>query len=98
MNPTDPLADARLFKHEAMRTEYTFRFRGLSADSAPGIARLCIELLDTLESQLSRFLDGSDISRINHLRACETLYLSDAVHQCLLLALDAYTRTHGLFD
>ena len=98
MNPTDPLADARLFKHEAMRTVFTFRFRGLSGDSAPGIARLCIELLDTLESQLSRFIDGSDISRINQMRAGETLYLSQAVHHCLLLALDAYTRTHGLFD
>ncbi|MFZ9938192.1 MAG: FAD:protein FMN transferase [Luteolibacter sp.] len=98
MNPTDPLADVRLFQHAAMHTEFTFRFRGLSAASAPGIARLCIELLDTLESQLSRFIDGSDISRINQMRAGETLYLSEAVHQCLLLALDACTRTHGLFD
>ena len=79
MSPTDPLADARLYKHEAMRTEFTFRFRGLSAESAPGIARLCIELLDTLESQLSRFIDGSDISRINQMRVGETLYLSEAV-------------------
>ena len=98
MTPNDPLADARLFRHEAMRTEFTFRFRGLSDVSAPGIARLCIETLDTLESQLSRFIDGSDISRINQMRAGETLYLSEAVHQCLLLALDACSRTHGLFD
>ena len=98
MQPTDPLSDARLFEHEAMHTTFALRFRGLSEESAPGIARLCIEMLDTLESQLSRFLPGSDVSRINTLQAGETLYLSEATHQCLLLALDAYRRTHGLFD
>jgi thiamine biosynthesis lipoprotein len=94
----DPLADAHLFKHEAMNTTFTLRFRGVPESSAPGIARLCIERLDLLESQLSRFLADSDISRINHMRAGETLYLSEAAYECLLQALEAYSRTHGLFD
>jgi thiamine biosynthesis lipoprotein len=51
-----------------------------------------------LESQLSRFLPDSDVSRINQMRAGETLYLSEAAYECLLQALDAHSRTHGLFD
>ena len=98
MNPTGPLADARLFKHEAMHTIFMLRLREVADDSAPGIARQCIELLEKLESQLSRFIEDSDISRINHMRAGETLYLSEDTWQCLLLALDAHTRTAGLFD
>jgi len=98
MNPTGPLADARLFKHEAMHTTFALRLRGVADDSAPGIARQCIELLDKLESHLSRFIEDSDISRINHMQAGETLYLSEDTWRCLLLALDACQSTAGLFD
>ena len=78
----------------------TFRLWICHADAALArdMARECFDQLDFLESRLSRFVEDSDISRINHLQAGETLFLSEPVHQCLLLAVDAYQRTGGLFD
>ena len=97
---TDPaiLADARLFTHDAMNTTFSLRIHGGDEEFAGGLARECFDRLELLESRLSRFIDGSDVSRINHLTAGETLYLSEPCHQCLLLGLDAYARTGGLFD
>ncbi len=97
---TDPasISDARLFTHDAMNTTFSLRIRGCDEALAGGLASECFDQLDLLESRLSRFIEGSDVSQINHLEAGETLYLSESCHQCLLLALDAYARTGGLFD
>lgn len=93
-----PLPSAHSFTHEAMNTTFHLRLRVPDAAVAAGMARECFDHLDFLESRLSRFIDDSDVSRINHLPAGETLYLSESTHQCLLAALDAYARTGGLFD
>ena len=69
---------------------------GVDEADARGMARECFDRIDFLENRLSRFIDGSDVSRINRMAAGETLYLSEACHQCLLLALDAAARTGGL--
>ncbi len=93
-----PLADARFFAHEAMKTTFTLRFNGLEDAAAKGLARECFELIDRLESRLSRFFEGGEVWRINHLEAGETLYVSDECHRCLLAALEAWGATGGLFD
>ena len=100
MNPDQPptLAHALRFTHEAMNTTFAFHFRGLCPSAAPGIARLCGERLDTLESLLSRFRDGSDVWRINHLRRGESTRISPECHECLLLAMDIHLQSGGLFD
>ena len=90
--------DSLHFSHEAMNTTFTLRLRGTDAETARSVARESFELVDRLESRLSRFMDGSDVSRINRMAAGETLYLTEDCHQCLLLALDAHARTGGLFD
>ena len=92
------LPTARLFTHEAMNTTFHLRLCETNEATARDMARECCEQLDFLESRLSRFIEDSDISRVNRLRAGETLYLSEPVHQCLLAALDACARTGGLFD
>jgi thiamine biosynthesis lipoprotein len=98
MNAADPLADSLLFSHEAMNTTFTLRVRGVDVETARSVARESFALVDRLESRLSRFMEASDVSRINCMAAGEILYLSEDCHQCLLLALDAYARTGGLFD
>ncbi len=98
MNSPSPLPDARYFNHEAMNTTFCLRLRGMDDAEARGVARVCFDRIDLLESRLSRFIEGSDVSRINCMSAGETLYLSEECHQCLLLALDASGRTGGLFD
>jgi thiamine biosynthesis lipoprotein len=94
----DPLADSHLFSHDAMNTTFALRFRGLDSETARDVAYECFSQIDLLETRLSRFVDSSDISRINHLGAGETLYLHETSYECLLLALDAHARTGGLFD
>jgi thiamine biosynthesis lipoprotein len=93
-----PSPDAHLITHEAMNTTFTLHVRSLDEKTAHAMARECFDVVDWLESHLSRFIEGSDVSRINHLRAGETLYLSEPCHQCLLLAMRACTNTRGLFD
>lgn len=98
MNAPAPIPDAHVFSHDAMNTTFSLRFRGVDESTAQGMARECCDQLEYLESRLSRFIEGSDVARINQLRAGETLYLSEACHQCLLLAMNGYGRTGGLFD
>jgi FAD:protein FMN transferase len=98
MMTNDPLADSHLFSHDAMNTTFALRFRDVDPETARDLAYECFSQIDLLESRLSRFVDSSDISRINHLGAGETLYLHETSYQCLLLALDAHARTGGLFD
>ena len=93
-----PLPSARLFTHDAMNTTFRVWLPGSNETLARDMARECFEHLDSLEACLSRFIDGSDVSQINHLQAGETLYLSEHTHQCLLAAVDAHARTGGLFD
>ncbi|MEI6673817.1 MAG: FAD:protein FMN transferase [Verrucomicrobiota bacterium] len=98
MTPPVPLPDSSVFTHEAMNTTFTLRLVGNDQEFLAGLARECFDVLDKLETKLSRFIDGSDVSRINHMQAGETLYLSESCHQCLLLAMQAYVQTGGLFD
>lgn len=98
MSPPVPLPDSQVFSHEAMHTTFSLRLSGGDDDLVAGVARECFDLLDRLEASLSRFIDGSDVFRINRMRAGETLYLSEPCHQCLLLAMQAYSLTGGLFD
>ncbi|MEO5716411.1 MAG: FAD:protein FMN transferase [Luteolibacter sp.] len=89
---------SHLFSHEAMNTTFHLRICENDEAIARGMARECFEQLDFLETRLSRFVDGSDVSRINHMRAGEILYISQPTHECLILALDASQQTGGLFD
>ncbi len=98
MNHPVSMPPSHLFSHEAMNTTFHLRICEEDEAIARGMARECFEQLDFLESRLSRFIDGSDVSRINHMRAGEILYISQPAHECLLLALDAHQQTGGLFD
>lgn len=86
------------FEHEAMRTVFSFRLREIDRQTAEYIAREAAERLDELERKLSRFIEGSDIWRINALRAGEHFHPSEETHRCLLAALDGYGKTGGVFD
>jgi len=98
MNHSPQIPEARHFTHEAMNTTFGLWLRGVEPGDAPGIARECFEKIDLLEGSLSRFIDTSEISRINRLSAGETLYISEECHQCLLLGLEAHALSAGLFD
>jgi thiamine biosynthesis lipoprotein len=81
-----------------MRTTFSLRFRGMEEDVARDVAHECFSRIDLIESRLSRYVEGSDISQINRLAAGQTLYISEECHECLLAGIDALARTGGLFD
>lgn len=87
-----------LFRHEAMNTTFTIRFRDAQDSGLKSIVRECFDHLDELENHLSRYREGSDIHQVNNLKKGETLLISESCHQCLLLAMQAYVDTRGLFD
>ena len=98
MNSPFPINDARHFSHDAMNTSFSLRIRGMNEVTARGMARECFDQIDALEARLSRFMEGSDVWRINRMQSGETLFLNEATHQCLLRALNAHAQTGGLFD
>jgi thiamine biosynthesis lipoprotein len=61
-------------------------------------AAAAFEVVDRLESELSRFVGNSDISRINALAAGETAQVSPSTMECLETARRLYDLTGGAFD
>lgn len=86
------------FAHEAMKTTFHLRMPEGNAQRQRNVAKVCFEELDRLESLLSRFVEGSDVSQINHMQAGDSLFVSEECHACLLQALQLYQETGGLFD
>lgn len=86
------------FEHEAMKTTFSIRTGHDDRQEAAAVARACFTLLDEIEGALSRYIMGSDVWQINHMKAGDELFVSDTCHDCLRIALDLHRRTHGLFD
>ena len=93
-------ADATLhrFFYEAMAT----RFEIVIAGSRPGYARQAaqavFEEIDRLEGNLSRFLETSDVARINALAGGEPVRVGIPAFECLRLARRMHAETGGVFD
>ncbi len=54
--------------------------------------------LDRLESELSRYVESSDIARANRLAAGETTAIGDDALQCLVKAVEVLAATGRAFD
>jgi thiamine biosynthesis lipoprotein len=61
-------------------------------------ANQAFDLLDRLEGELSRFVENSDIARINNLPIGGTVRVSRWTMECLMLARFALEETAGAFD
>lgn len=81
-----------------MATLFEIRCTCPDAVHAKQAARAAFEVVDRLEQQLSRFVENSDISRINHLAPGESTIVGYETMQCLQLARLMYTETDGAFD
>ena len=94
----DSISGIRRFSHEAMAT--TFEIITISEDEryARQAARAAFDELDRLEADLSRFIENSDISRINNLPANQPLIIGPAAFECLQHSKKMYDETNGAFD
>lgn len=92
------IAGMKRFSHEAMAT--TFEIIVVYEDEryARQAAAAAFDEVDRLEGELSRFVENSDISRINSLSAGEPLLLGLDAFECLWTSAKLYAETDGAFD
>ena len=92
------LGDIRRFSHEAMAT--VFQVYAVHPDEryAAQAAQAAFDLADRLERELSRFLSNSDVARVNHLPAGESVQVSPSTLECLVIARHMFDLTAGAFD
>jgi thiamine biosynthesis lipoprotein len=86
------------FCHEAMAT--TFEVIVVYEDTryARQAAAAAFDEVERLEGELSRFIENSDITRINNLPANQPLRLGLDAFECLQLSCRIYAETNGAFD
>ncbi|MHC4475774.1 MAG: FAD:protein FMN transferase [Planctomycetota bacterium] len=94
----DSITGVHRFCHEAMAT--TFEIFILHSDGlyARQAAQAAFSELDRLEGELSRFVENSDISRINSLPAGQGLLIGLETFECLELSVKMSEQTSGAFD
>jgi thiamine biosynthesis lipoprotein len=92
------VAGMKRFSHEAMAT--TFEVVVVHEDEryAAQAAAAAFEEVDRLEGELSRFIENSDISRINKFFSGEPLLLGLGSFECLEISARMYEQTKGVFD
>ena len=82
----------------AMATEFQILIAGVGKAKAEAAAAEALRDLESLENELSRFRDGSDIARINALPAGGSTTIGTATYDCIALAKDVHAATAGAFD
>ncbi len=92
------IAGMKRFSHEAMAT--TFEVLVVHPDEryARQAAAAAFDLADRLELELSRFVESSDIWRINHGPAGQPVVVGLAAFECLDISRRIYDQTKGAFD
>lgn len=92
------IAGMKRFSHEAMATTFEVLVVHEDARYARQAAAAAFAEVDRLEAELSRFIENSDISRINNLPANQPLLIGLAAFECLQLSARIYAETNGTFD
>lgn len=86
------------FQHEAMATRFEIMVSGRDHEYARQAAAEAFRLLDRIESELSRFVESSDIARGNRLARGESCAIGEHALRCLLLAAELTVATGHAFD
>lgn len=94
----DLISGAHRFSHEAMAASFEILIANDDARYAEQAAQAAFDELDRLESELSRFVENSNIARINNLAAGRPLVIGQAAFESLQLCASLYTETNGAFD
>lgn len=92
------VAGMKRFSHEAMATTFEVIVVHEDENYARQVAAAAFDEVDRLEAELSRFVENSDVSRINSLSVGESLVLGLATFECLQISQRVYKQTKGAFD
>ncbi|WP_348265133.1 FAD:protein FMN transferase [Telmatobacter sp. DSM 110680] len=91
------MAEIHQFNHAAMATHFQARIASEERAYAAQAAQAAFDLVDTLESRLSRFRIDSDIARLADLKPGEKMRLSEPAFACLQIAKRMDEATQGAF-
>jgi FAD:protein FMN transferase len=91
------MLDIHQFNHAAMATHFQVRIAHHERTYAAQAAQAAFDLVDSLESHLSRFRSNSDISQIAHLVPSQKLRLTEPAFACLEIAKRMEQATHSAF-
>ena len=94
----DSVSGAYRFSREAMATIFEVLIIHPDAVYAEQAASAAFDEADKLESELSRFIENSDVSQINNLGANQPLQISPATFECLEICSRLHAETRGAFD
>jgi len=94
----DSIAGIHRFSYEAMATTFGIFIAHEDAQYAQQAAWEAFDELDRIEAELSRFIENSDIARINNLAANQPLPIGLATFECLQRSAQVYNETNGAFD
>ncbi|MHC5059468.1 MAG: FAD:protein FMN transferase [Planctomycetota bacterium] len=94
----DSAAAVHRFRHKAMASVFEMFIVCDDASYAGQVALAAFDELDSIEQNLSRFIENSDISQINNLPAGQPLHLGPDAFECLRLSAKIYEQTGGAFD
>ncbi|MBU0641499.1 MAG: FAD:protein FMN transferase [Planctomycetes bacterium] len=90
--------ELHLFEHEAMACTWGIQVLGEDADYAQQVANAAFEEVDRLELELSRYIERSDVARLNALPAGRPLRVGLDLFECLELAERVRAETGRAFD
>jgi FAD:protein FMN transferase len=90
--------DVHRFAHQAMATTFEIVVQHTDPLYARQAAHAAFDELDQIEGELSRYLENSDVARINRVPAGEPLPLSIETFECLRISQQMYEETGGVFD
>jgi thiamine biosynthesis lipoprotein len=94
----DSVSGAYRFSHEAMATIFEVLIIHPDRVYSEQAANAAFDEVDKLESELSRFIENSDVSQINNLGANQPLQVGPAVFECLEICSRLHAETEGAFD
>ncbi len=86
------------FSHEAMATIFELFIGHQDQSYASQAAQAAFSELDRIEQELSRFIENSDISRINNLSKNQSTIVGSEVFECLQACQMIFQDTEGAFD
>jgi len=94
----ESIAGVRRFSHEAMATVFEVLVLHDDARYAEQAAWAGFDELDKLDAELSRFIENSDISRINNSPVGQVLRIGAPTFECLQISKQMHEQTNGAFD
>ncbi len=81
-----------------MHCVFEIRIADTEHSQASIAVQSCFDLLDRMESELSRFIESSEIDVLRHARAGDFVNLHPWAWECLLMAESLNRATGGAFD